>query len=544
MARFARWQMHWILPVAAFAAVLLQASPITVARAAGSEPLPVLTRVGPWPVVSEPVLFDGRLWFANSVKGVDHNSAEIYSLESGSDTVRYERHLWSQDAGEPIVSGNLLYWPAEDSRLFADWGAFQVTNGRDWKTGLIPFDGIFHVHSMAATDGRLFAATSAWQTFLFVSEDDGRRWRRIYSHPKSPDGLNRIVSLEPLGARVIGVLREPSGYRLLSAGPDGAHRIEGWPPSDHNLGVAALKDWAYALVNRADGVELWRTDGLRAEKVHRFASSRRPFALTSGDGALWALNQGGADGTVLKSRDGREWTSTASFAGGDAYDLLAIGRTLVVTGAGADGRGILWGRMGSSVEQDRRSRAELPDLSPAGTVAQVDWPDAGARLDAALLDDRSYERVGRSMRDLVYRLAVADPPPDFFTRRLASPRASGRLNPFRDVVVSDRGSIGAFWLLWGFGLTRTGPVPPGLIDAPWRTPDNSAAKYFEPQLMAMWAVAEMGQADRPTIDALIDRAMRESDPLWLRMDAVGALTSLTGARHGANFAAWKTWSGR
>ena len=35
--------------------------------------------------------FDGRLWLANSVKGANHNSADIYSYDPLNGGLRYER---------------------------------------------------------------------------------------------------------------------------------------------------------------------------------------------------------------------------------------------------------------------------------------------------------------------------------------------------------------------------------------------------------------------------------------------------------------------
>ena len=144
----------------------------------------------------------------------------------------------------------------------------------------------------------------------------------------------------------------------------------------------------------------------------------------------------------------------------------------------------------------------------------------------------------------MFEYFLAGPPADFFADRLTSPRPSGALNPFRDVEILDLGSIGAFWLLWGLGLAKNGTVPADYIAAPWTVAENSAGKYFEPQLMAMWAAAETGRGDRATIAALMSRITNGADPLWLRMDAVGALSALTGARHGADFEAWVDWYGK
>ena len=512
------------------------------ARAAEPEALSVLARVGPWPVVSEPILYRGRLWFANSVKGVDHNSADIYSLGPGSAEPRYERHLWSQDAGQPVVADGLLYWPSEDSRIFGAWGEFQVTNGEGWETGLIPSEFIFHVHSMTAAQGRLYAATSAWQGALHSSEDQGRTWQRIYLHPKAPKGVSRIVSLAKLETGVAGLLRDPNGFHLIVAAPEGVRMMADWPVSKSPSQLASLGGWAYGLVNR-DGVrELWRSDGTVAERVFRFTESVRPFALTSGEGALWALSGSKSETAVLKSADGRAWSTVAQVPGGKAYDLLASEGALVVTGAGADGQGIVWGRFSDAVSAAGAVPvAALHELFGAQPSHQIDWQDAAARLDALLAEEESYANIGWSIRALVFEYTMAGPPENFFAERLQSPRATGALNPFRDVEIADRGSIGAFWLLWGLGFAKNGTVPPNIISAPWTVRENGAAKYFEPQLMALWAAAEIGQANRATIDALMTRITNTADPLWLRMDAVGALNTLTGATYGADFEAWEDW---
>jgi hypothetical protein len=66
-------------------------------------------------VASRLIGYQDRLWLANSVKGVNHNSADLYSYDPDGGALRYERHLFSQDAGRPVVADGLLYWPFEDA---------------------------------------------------------------------------------------------------------------------------------------------------------------------------------------------------------------------------------------------------------------------------------------------------------------------------------------------------------------------------------------------------------------------------------------------
>ena len=153
-----------------------------------------LAKPGPWSGASGLLSYGGRLWFVNSVKFVDHNSADIYSYDPVSGKTRYERHLFSQDAGEPVVLGGLLFWPFEDSRFSARHGEYVVTNGRDWQWRSLPEGEALHIHAMATHRGQLIAATSAWRAGLQRSAD-GATWRVIYDHPTPPRAVTRITTL-------------------------------------------------------------------------------------------------------------------------------------------------------------------------------------------------------------------------------------------------------------------------------------------------------------------------------------------------------------
>ena len=107
--------MRWVIPVsdyrsiasaaivAALVAIYLVCGSSTQAKAQ-TERLDRLVHGPPWQGVSSLIEFRGRLWFANSVKFVNHNSADLYSFDPVSGQARYEKHLFSQDAGEPLLS--------------------------------------------------------------------------------------------------------------------------------------------------------------------------------------------------------------------------------------------------------------------------------------------------------------------------------------------------------------------------------------------------------------------------------------------------------
>ena len=293
--------------------------------------------------------------------------------------------------------------------------------------------------------------------------------------------LCRLAKLE---TGVAGLLRDPNGFHLIVAAPEGVRMMADWPVSKSPSQLASLGGWAYGLVNR-DGVrELWRSDGTVAERVFRFTESVRPFALTSGEGALWALSGSKSETAVLKSADGRAWSTVAQVSGGKAYDLLASEGALVVTGAGADGQGIVWGRFSDAVSAAGAVPvAALHELlapnrhtKSTGRTPRHGWMLSSRKKNLTQIS------AGRSVLwclNILWRVRRRIFLPNAFRAR--APPA--RLTRSRDVEIADRGSIGAFWLLWGLGLAKNGTVPPNIISAPWTVRENGAAKYFEPQLM-------------------------------------------------------------
>ena len=115
---------------AIWVAATLAGSP---AVAQPERPLVPLAQPGPWSGVSGLIGYGERLWLVNSVKFVNHNSADIYSYDPATGKTQYERHLFSQDAGDPVVAEGLLYWPFEDPRSSLGRGEFMVTDGETWR---------------------------------------------------------------------------------------------------------------------------------------------------------------------------------------------------------------------------------------------------------------------------------------------------------------------------------------------------------------------------------------------------------------------------
>ena len=72
--------------------------------------LEVLATVGPWPTLSALIGYQGRVWFANSVRYTDHNSTDLYILFLPSCDLRFFRPLFTQDVVTPVSAGGLLYF--------------------------------------------------------------------------------------------------------------------------------------------------------------------------------------------------------------------------------------------------------------------------------------------------------------------------------------------------------------------------------------------------------------------------------------------------
>ena len=512
----------------------------TVSLASTGVELPVVARVGPWPAVSKLIVFQGRLWFANSVLWRNHNSADIHSYDPQTGRVRYERHLFSQDAGEPVVAGGRLYWPFEDDRFNLGWGHFMVTDGERWAAGLVPSARIFHVHAMAGHGTRLLAATSAWRAGLQVSSDAGRTWRMLYDHPTQERRVSRIVTLASAGRHTYAHLTGRAGTGLLRVDGDAVGPVAGWPEGRAITALAALDGRIFGLVSEAWGPSVWRADEAGVVLVSRLRDGSRLVHLAASEGSLWAVSAEAGGGRLWRSEDGREWAPVFTLSGGTPLEVAVLGGHAYVGGVGGDGTGVLWGPSPPAPNGPGAAVHPVPDTRPP-IPAAVDWVAAGTELDRALLEPSSYVRHGRLLRDLVFRLAAAGPPASFFAGRLNGAPPGLTVSLIGGQVKVPAATLGRWILLWGMSLARRRGVPPHLLSQSWTAHPNASEKYFEAPPAALWAAAVSGQRDRRTVDAMIGRLGRSEDPAWLAGDVIGALTALTGRRFGYDTEAWRTW---
>ncbi|MDH3660390.1 MAG: PQQ-like beta-propeller repeat protein [Alphaproteobacteria bacterium] len=498
--------------------------------------------IGPWPVVSKLIGYRDRIWFANSVKGVNHNSADLYSIATHGGSPRYEGHLFSQDAGDPVVHGGLLYWPLEDARTEPGIGAFDVTDGRRWEHGLVPTEQAFHLHAMVVRGDSLYAALSAWKASIARSDDGGETWRTVYLHPTPDRRVSRITGLVVLGDGIYGTLSAPDGRRLIRVDDGSGEPVPGWP-GGRSHGLVVHKGRLYGIAaNPAAGGLIWRSDGRRSEDVWTSPDGWTPRALASDGEELWMAGDQDGEASLWTSPDGRDWFKVATLGAGVAYDAIAHKGVIAVGGRGDNDVGILWVLGPSSITEHTidAPSPSWPSLARAGS-ADVDWADAAAKLDRLLADPKTYERYGGRLRQAILDLPRGRVPPEFYPERLDAPMPSAPLPMFGGVVLDRMADMGRWRAYWGVGLARSGQVDPADILRPWNYTPNRPAKFFSTPEIAIWVAGRLARPDAEVLDALVQRLEDQATPLWLKGDAVGALFSITGERLGYDAKAWRRW---
>jgi hypothetical protein len=502
-------------------------------------PLDVLATVGPWPTISRVIAYGGRIWFANSVKGRNHNSADVWSLDPADGSMRYERHLFSQDAGAPLVHDGLLYWPHEDSRASLGWGSVSVTDGPGWRDLLVPTATIFHVHGMVSWYGGLLASTSAWRAGLQLSRDGGSTWREVYEHPTAEGRVSRMSKLVLAGESVVGLLRDSGTNRLVVWSEDDLRDVAGWEPGGGVRGLTSHMGIAYWIDSSDGQVSFLGANG--AEQLDGDTGGRPVLDITSLDGALWALTSQEGGGRLWRYDGNRDWERDAAVAGGRPVSIAAAGGRIFVAGTADDGSGILWGRRGAL--EDVPEPGTAADLPPASPLIEADREALRRQLLQAFGDIESFRNHGRDvLRPLVYDLARSGPAGgDVLSSLLGAFTLDDEVDVIGGQSTVAASHLGQWILLWGIGLAGAGEIPVGLLENPWAVPESRSEKYFDPLPMALWALTQTGQNDSETVAALIARLDRAGDPLWLRGDFVGALTALTDARYGYDVGAWQAW---
>lgn len=513
---------------------------LNVTSLQAQEPLKPLLKIGPWTAVSGLIGYGSRVWFANSVKFKDHNSADIYSYDPKTGIARYERHLFSQDAGRPTIVNGQLFWPFEDMRFSMGRGEFMVTDGDIWKWRSLSEGRAFHVHTMHHHDGTLYAATGAFHARLFASRDQGLTWRALYQSNDRQGSFSRLISLASLGPDLYAGLyasNEP-GIKLSLVRQGKLEPVPGWPRGDETDRLTAYRGHIYAANQLGDNREVWRTDGKNSERIDALQSSFI-VAMAADEHAIWAISNEKTGGTLWRSGDGLTWRKIQRFSDDQPVDLTIYAGRPYVGALGADGQGALWGPAAPADTEP----AVVP-TSPADNPAQADPAELASLLEVL---DKALGRPGRltgrgALRRLIGPIAAQRSREAglALSQRLKRSAVSGEKSFFAGQTTPIHKKID--WvLLWATAQTGHGRVPLDLLNRPWDTPRRDGEKYAASPPAAAWAIGIIGQKDDATVQALIDRLKTAGDPDWLKGDIVGALTAVTGQRFGYDVQAWTDW---
>ena len=419
---------------------------------AAAKDLVPLVRGLPWPHVSQLIGYDGRLWFANSRKFVNHNSADLYSFDPTSRTLRYERHLFSQDAGDPVVAGGLLYWPFEDSRWSPGRGEYALTDGARWRWGLLPELRAFHVHAMAAHQGALYAAPSAWRAHLQRSSDGGTTWRIAYAHPSPQQTVNRLVALASFGGALWAGLtawHDPGSAKLLRITGAGTERLAGWPAGGSVPRLVAFGGWLYGRNVTESGASVWRTDG-RQVQPFKALDGKAVVDLAAGPDALWAITGKRGGGALWRGANGLDWRKHQVF--GDVRPIaVGVHAGRVYVGARGPNGGMLLGPRSKAPPRLARPKPARParpkPALPRGRPPPSEPLAASlARLDRVLAEPEPYRRL----RAAILPLALHDGPRAgrALRARLDGPMPEGKAAMFGGALSVPASKMARWYLLW------------------------------------------------------------------------------------------------
>ncbi len=515
--------------------------------------LVLLARPGPWPAVSGLAVFDRRLWLANSNPYVNFNAADLYSLRSGQSLPRYERALFSQSVGKPLLDRGRLYWPFEDSRFSNREAEYVVTDGESWRWRQVPGVEAFHLHAMTRCGGALHAVTSAWEGALQRWEEETDRlpagWRELYRHPTPSGRVSRFTEIVDFrGQCLLGLTAQRlPGAKLLRWTGAAMEPVPGWPEGRSVTGLTRYRDALYGINATADTAVVLRYDGAEVRPV-AFVEDERPRGLRAALGRLWAFSAVGGEGRLRVLEADGSWRLVRAFSGEIPIDLTAVGPALFVGTHRPNGQGGLWGpppnRQPSRYAPENKIR-----LQPRQVTREPGLEVQLARLDEALRDPDLVQNHALRLRESLQPFArMTDPRAGVaLAARLAAPiqgqnRAESLMpaTTFADIPVTHDG-MAHWFLLRAMGLNGHGQVPLELLEAPWRQPPNRPEKHFEPLPAALWVLPWVGQNDPQTLALLIERLRRGADPDWLTGDVIGALSALTGQFLGWHPDDWIDW---
>lgn len=512
---------------------------------ATSEPKKVAT-VSPWPAISQLISYQDRVWFVNSNPYQDTNAADIYSYAPKTGTTRFERSLFSQDAGVPVIHNGLLHWPFEDPRRSAGTGEYAVTNGEDWRWQFMDTGHAMHVHALATCANKLVGVTGSWSGQLLQQNLQTDKWDLRYDYPSGAAAFSRLIAVTEFQSDcyVAGSANRDPQVRLLRVTDGNTTEVQGWPASDRVEGLTVHADSLYAWSDTGSSRQLYSYDGVRVALV-KTATDHRVRDLHSTGNALFMISSKNGKGVLWNlNNKSAEVVTTLPFV---PHSLTSHGDKIYVGSYKKNGADLWAIDIPDSLKATKPQRTSENSSPPALNASVASAGDS--ELEAEFRSLSSLITDPRTNSDKVDQLRAALGRPEFardpgfgkvLTRLLEVPLPDTTVTmftrrelPWQDVV--------HWYLLHALSINGNGRVDVSLLQQPWTRQESPSQKYFDTTVAAIVATGWLAQNDHKTLQALISRLDAAADPAWLQSDVTGALSAITDQPFGSNKQRWKEW---
>ena len=497
-----------------------------------------------WPGISQLISYKDRIWFVNSEPYKDNNVADIYSYSPADKALKYERSLFSQDVGNPVVYRGQLYWPFEDPRRSAGTGEYAVTDGSRWQWQYMQSGSVMHVHAMDECNDQLVAVTGSWTGQLHTQQSDNT-WQLSYDYEAGSASFSRLVNVDQFNDTcVVGAAaRGKKEAKLFSLDNAQPVSVSGWPVSDRVDELTVHKNELFVFTDTGNDRKLMHFNGTETKKIS-LPKGNRPRALHSSGGKLWLVSQH----IKNKINHGRLWVyGNGKFNFLQNFDDAPVSVTSyknkVYVGTYHPKGGALWEYTDTKPGNVTAAAPVrlLPEIK-TGSLDKSLVKEIYNELSAIIDDPASTDNYSRIMRRGIGRHAKIKTP-EFgaaVTRLLSEPIKDAEVVMFTRVPLS-REALIRWYLLTTLAISGHGSVDPAWINQVGELKSNRSGKHFDPSIAAIVAVGWIGQNDKPTISALMQRLNNKSDPAWIKSDVIGALSALTQQQYAYDVKGWNQW---
>ncbi len=498
-----------------------------------------------WPGVSHLIAYKDRIWLVNSQPYRDNNSADIYSYSVADNSIRYERSLFSQDTGAPVIFEGLLHWPYEDPRRSAGSGEYAVTDGTNWEWRAMESGSVMHVHAMNVCDGDLVAATGSWTGQLHRMQQNGK-WQVQYDYPAATNRFSRIVSVDQLGDDcIVGAsARGKNEAKLFSLNGDKPDPVSGWPASERVDNLTRHNNAIFAFVDSGNSRQLMRFDGNQSIKVE-LPEGHRPRAMHSDGDTLWLAthnaNNKQTPGALWQYAENNSLRLIQQFSDVPISLTSLNGVVAIGTYSNSGGALLLYGQA-QAQQAKTRSVQSLQNISTAEDLDSALVESITQDLKSIISDPDNTANYARVLRRSLGRHPHLKKP-EFgvaVTQLLSQPISGEPTTMFTGQTISRQDLI-RWFLVTTLAINGNGRIEPSWINPDHQLQVPDSGKVFDPSVASIVATGWLAQNDKATLGELITRLNNMSDPLWVKADVIGALTAITGQRFAYDLNAWNSW---